>query len=240
MKKTTLLFLLASIILSCDEEVKIDFKEAHIETSKSANINVNYPRAKGTKTVAERINQTIEGYIANQMNMANDTLKNVSIDESIKQFDFEFERFKSDFPEAPQQWEAFVDGEVNYKSPELICIYINSYLDTGGAHGNTVVRFLNFDAQTGELLEKNALITDMNAFSKIVEQHFHSESKPQDEAETIEDFFFGKDFQMPESIGFNDEGVVILYNTYEIASYAQGITEFLIPYSEVNSLLKRR
>ncbi|TXD82187.1 DUF3298 and DUF4163 domain-containing protein [Subsaximicrobium wynnwilliamsii] len=239
-KKLALLVLLPAMILSCAEEVKVNFEEAQIKTTEAANINFNYPKATGTKTVAERINQSIENYVANQTNMANDTLRNVTIDEAVKQFNFEYKRFKSDFPEAAQQWEAFVDGEVTYKSPELICIYINSYLDTGGAHGNTVVRFLNFDAQTGELLEKEALINDRAAFLKIVQQHFQSETKPQDQGETTEDFFFGKDFQLPESIGFNDEGVVILYNTYEIASYAQGITEFLIPYAEVNSLLKQR
>jgi hypothetical protein len=51
------------------------------------------------------------------------------------------------------------------------------------------------------------------------------------------DFFFGKDFVLPENIGYNEEGLLLLYNTYEIASYAMGITEFTIPYSEINNLL---
>jgi len=238
LRNISLLLVLFAIVVSCDEEVKIDFEEAHIETKKLANISFNYPKAKGTTSVADRINASIETYIANQTNMANDSLKKASIHDAIKQFNYEFETFKSDFPETPQQWEAFVDGEVTYRSPELICVSINSYLDTGGAHGNTVVRFLNFDAQTGKLLEKKDLINDMEAFSKIVEEKFQAQIKPQDQDETTEDFFFGMDFQIPESIGFNDEGVVILYNTYEIASYAQGITEYLIPYAEVSGLLK--
>lgn len=53
----------------------------------------------------------------------------------------------------------------------------------------------------------------------------------------MEDYFFGKDFQLPESIGFSDEGVIILYNPYEIASYSQGIIEFTIPYEEIESNL---
>ena len=54
---------------------------------------------------------------------------------------------------------------------------------------------------------------------------------------STEDYFFGKDFQLPESIGFSDEGVIILYNPYEIASYSQGIIEFTIPYNEIDANL---
>ena len=44
-------------------------------------------------------------------------------------------------------------------------------------------------------------------------------------------------FELPESLGYSDEGLIILYNPYEIASYAQGIIEFSIPYEDVNSFL---
>ena len=53
----------------------------------------------------------------------------------------------------------------------------------------------------------------------------------------MEDFFFGKDFQLPETLGYSDEGLIVLYNPYEIASYSQGIIEFTIPYSEISSFL---
>ena len=53
----------------------------------------------------------------------------------------------------------------------------------------------------------------------------------------MEDEFFGKDFQLPETIGYSDEGIIILYNPYEIASYAQGIVEFTIPFEDVSSFL---
>ncbi len=53
----------------------------------------------------------------------------------------------------------------------------------------------------------------------------------------MEDYFFGNDFQLPESLGFSDEGLIILYNPYEIASYSQGIIEFTIPYDTINDYL---
>ena len=52
------------------------------------------------------------------------------------------------------------------------------------------------------------------------------------------DYFWGEPFHLPENIGLNDEGVIFFYNVYEIASYADGITEFTIPFSDIESLLK--
>ena len=65
--------------------------------------------------------------------------------EAAKQFDTEYANFKNQFADSDQKWEALIDGEVTYESPELISIAINSYLDTGGAHGNGYVKFFNFN-----------------------------------------------------------------------------------------------
>lgn len=224
-------------IWSCDDEVNITFEDTLIETADQAKISIDIPKAVGTNSVADNINKVIETYVANQTNMANEEFEEKSIDQAIKKFNMEYETFSNDFPEGLQQWEALIDGEVTYQTPEIISITINSYIDTGGAHGNTTVGFLNFNAQTGGELTNSDLISDREKFSNIVERYFENETAPKNENGEIQDFFFGKDFQLPESIGFSDEGVIILYNTYEIASYAQGITEFVIPYSEVESVL---
>ena len=238
LKKTSLLILLLIFVFSCDKDVKIEFTENNIETSISTIVSINYPKANGTKEVAKRINETLENYIVNQTNLTEDSIINMPVNDAVEQFDKAFERFKKDFPDSTQKWEVLIDGEVTYRSPEVISIAINSYLDTGGAHGNTNVRFFNFNSQTGALLSKKELISDSKRLSEIVEQHLKEEIKANAEDELMEDFFFGKDFQLPETIGFSEEGLIVLYNPYEIASYAQGIIEFTIPFEEVSSFLK--
>ena len=54
----------------------------------------------------------------------------------------------------------------------------------------------------------------------------------------MEDVFFGKPFQLPENIGYSDDGLVLLYNVYEVASYDQDYIEFVIPFEELGSYLK--
>ena len=236
LKKHIVLIVVLSFVFSCKEDVKIDFSEANIESSQAAEISINFPKAEGNKAVSELINTTIQNYIVSQTNLSEDFLANFSINEAVKRFNTEFINFKTDFPDSPQKWEAFIDGEVTYRSPEVICIAINSYLDTGGAHGNTNVRFFNFNPQTGELYSKTELISNLKGLSEIAEKQLKKEIKSKSD-EPMEDFFFGKDFQLPESIGYSDEGLILLYNPYEIASYSQGIIEFTIPYDDISSFL---
>ena len=77
----------------------------------------------------------------------------------------------------------------------------------------------------------------MDAFTEFVKPYFEAEIKSKGE-ERIDDYFFGDPFHLPANIGINDEGILMLYNVYEIASYAQGITEFTIPFEDVERFLK--
>jgi len=48
---------------------------------------------------------------------------------------------------------------------------------------------------------------------------------------------FPESSQICANIGYTEEGIVLLYNTYEIAPYSTGIIEFTIPFDKVSSLL---
>ena len=236
LKKHILLILVFGFLCSCDEDVKIEFSEEIIETLNNADISINFPKAEGKDDVSKLINNTIENYIVNQINFSEDTLTHLSIKDAMQRFDNEFNSFKNDFPESPQKWEAFIDGEVTYSSPEVISIAINSYLDTGGAHGNSNVKFFNFNPQTGKLYSKTQIISNIDKLSNVIKNHLNQHMKSNSD-EPMEDYFFGKDFQLPETLGYSDEGLIVLYNPYEIASYAQGIIQFTIPYEDVDSFL---
>ncbi|NRA91375.1 MAG: DUF3298 and DUF4163 domain-containing protein [Psychroserpens sp.] len=230
--------MLAIITLrSCADEPTLDFSEESIERSDKAEIAINIPLAEGDQERSDLINSTLNNYIVSQCNLSEDSAGQLSLEDALVQFENEFEAFKTKFPDSAQQWEFFVDGEITFSSEHLICIALNTYLDTGGAHGNTNITFFNFNPETGEQFSLSELIDDSNSFSSLVEQELMKHLSAKDKGNTAEDYFFGKDFQLPESIGFSDEGVIILYNPYEIASYSQGIIEFTIPYEMIDSNL---
>lgn len=240
LKKVIFSLILLTTLSSCKEEdAKINFKEHSIENSKDAVIALNYPKAEGSESIASRINQVLENHISSQFNVTEDTKNNGSLNDAMNQFNSDYATFIQEFPDAIQKWEALIDGEVTYRSPEIISIAINSYLDTGGAHGNTNVKFFNFDPNTGELFQLNDLISDVKGFSEIVKSKLKTETESSTSAST-DNIFLDNDFKLPESIGYSEDGLIILYNPYEITSFAQQIVEFSIPYEEVQQFLSKQ
>lgn len=236
LKAKFLTILVGLIFLSCEERVPITFSESSLEFNKNATIDVNIPKAEGNLAVSTKINQTISNHLANSLVFSETISDTLSLESAIEKFDAEYAKFKSDFEEASLVWEALFDGEVTYKSPMVITIAINSYLNTGGAHGNMNITLFNFDALTGNLLKNEDLILDVVSFTDVAKKHFRTSTKTEED-EGLGDYFFGEEFHLPANIGYNDEGVLLFYNVYEIASYAVGITEFTIPFEEVEDYL---
>src|SRR5690606_24982471 len=235
--------LLTSVLLllfSCKEEhAPLTFKYQTIVKDEHARVDINYPKAEGESTIAKKINTSIENFLANEINMSERIDRSLTLENAIQGFDQEYKSFKDDFSDTTQQWEALIESELIYESDSIISIAINAYMDTGGAHGNSHVTFLNFDHTNGRLLKQKDFIKDMDAFKKAVFPYFEKASQPISDETSIEDPFYGEGFQLPENIGFGDDGLILLYNVYEIASYAQGVTEFTIPYDAIKPFLNR-
>jgi len=219
-------------LFSCKEDIKIAFTEINSEHNTNAIVEINIPNAEGNSSLSTSINSKIESLIANTLNFVDDDSEAISLKDALEKFDNEYKSFKNDFEENALVWEASFDGEVTYQSSEIISIALTSYLNTGGAHGSMNVTYLNFNPNTGALFTHEDLISNTPAFTTLAQQHFMSAIKTRNDL-GIEDYFFGDDFQLPENIGYNDEGIILFYNVYEIAAYAIGITEFTIPYEEV-------
>ncbi|MCK0108115.1 DUF3298 and DUF4163 domain-containing protein [Flavobacteriaceae bacterium S0825] len=232
MKTKFLALLLVLILFSCEEVTLVNFTETNNIFNENAIVELNIPKAEGTSTKAQTINKVVENHIANMLVFLEEPSDTLQLDYAIENFDLEYKSFKDGFGESAMVWDASFDGEVTYQSPMLISIAINSYINSGGAHGNLNVTFFNFDASTGALLQFDDLFNDKEGLKEIVKTHFEEETKGSEI-----NYFFGEPFSLPANIGFNDEGIVCFYNVYEIASYADGITEFTVPFEDVEAYL---
>ena len=229
MKNVLTYVLIFIFVISCKTETPLTFTEVNQLHSEGATIEINIPKAEGDQVVSTAINSAISRHIANELNFGEDSTS-ISLDEAIVNFETEYKRFKNDFQENPMVWEASFDGEVIYQSEALICLALTSYSFTGGAHGNMNITLYNFDTTSGKSLAIEELISDIPGFTKLAHKHFVAYLES--EGEAMDNYFFGEDFHLPANIGFNEDGVILLYNTYEIASYADGMTEFIIPLDE--------
>ena len=52
--------------------------------------------------------------------------------------------------------------------------------------------------------------------------------------------FEGDSFHLSENLGYTQEGLQLIYNQYEVASYADGPIVLTLPYNEINLYLKRK
>lgn len=237
MKRIFSLLFFLLILNSCNSEFKpATFKTTSIDKGFEADINATYDKAEGNNELSKTINFNIEQGIINTLG---DATKKTNLEVILADFNNEYLDFKNDFPDTLESvWELHIETEKTYQSEEVITVAISTYEFKGGAHGNDKIKFLNLDAKTGKTLDRDAIINNIDNFKNLAKTHFVKSLEMEDDNLKIEDFFFGKPFQLPENIGFSDDGLVFLYNVYEVASFDQGYTEFVIPFEDVATYLK--
>ncbi|MBP1840368.1 DUF3298 and DUF4163 domain-containing protein [Formosa algae] len=220
------------VLASCTEKKEITFSEQNITTPNNTIVDINIPKAEGGDNVSVLINESLNQFVETALQYNQEEPSQGSISENIDNFNTEYINFKNQFPESVQEWEAQIDGEVMFKSPDIISISLSSYTNTGGAHGVLVITFLNFNAHTGELITTDKLFKNTEEFISFANPYFNEEISEKEDM-----YMDPENFILPQNIGYSPDGLILLYNTYEIAPYAAGITEFVIPFSEANSYL---
>ncbi len=129
----------------------------------------------------------------------------------------------------------------------VIAVRFLSYEFTGGAHGMSVARAYNFDAETGALLTLEDLTTDLYAFrSRVSDYMIHLVEVDPDTSERVSaDYINGyggytnamTSLIRDGSWYLDESGLVVFSDLYEIGPYASGIISFTIPYEQLDGLL---
>ena len=237
LKRIYMLLVTLITFFSCNSEIKpISFKTTVIDIPSEADISISIDEATGNSELSKTINFQIEEAIISTLSEAT---KKTNLNSVLVDFNKDYVDYKTDFPESSDpRWELFIETEKIHQSEAIITIAISTYEFQGGAHGNDKIVLLNLDAKIGKVLNHNDIININDKFNSIAEKHFKNSLEQSDSQSNMQDYFFGKSFQLPENMGFSEDGLILLYNTYEVASYAQGYTEFVIPFEEIDELLK--
>lgn len=212
------------------------------DTTHCARISASYPLLiSGPEQVVQAVNDTITQHVkANIAVFAVDPSELlISLDSIATQYILEFESLLAESPDYPFAWEIEVDGEVIHHTPKLVTVALSAYSYTGGAHPNSAVDLLNFDARTGRKLVIKDLFTDQQKVKTIVENKFR-EVREIEAGVSMNDagFFWGEPFALPQNFALRKDGIYFYYNPYEAAAYALGPTDFTIPYTAFEGLLR--
>ncbi|EKY28647.1 hypothetical protein HMPREF0216_00700 [Clostridium celatum DSM 1785] len=112
---------------------------------------------------------------------------------------------------------------------DILSFYIDYYQFTGGAHGVTTRIAYNVDLYTGAELMVEDLFKKEFDFKRVIDKEIGRQI-----AKDPDRYFMGKDgfngIKQNQSFYIKNNSLVIYFGLYEIAPYASGISEFIIPH----------
>ena len=202
-------------------------------------ITVKIPVAKDVPVVADSINKKVFSVLKEIIYFGEKPYTSTNYNGLLTSFIDSYEKLQKEFPKDTFGWEGKIEGRVKYQSDSILNIEIKHYTFTGGAHGYEGLRSLLFDPSTGKYIPNNQLFKNKNAFMAFAEQKFRAKYKiPENKSINATGLMFEDEkFYLPQNIFYTDKGLLLYYNSYEAASYADGPKELLLSYKEVNAYL---
>jgi hypothetical protein len=231
------------IIFGCTSDSTTELKMRQyegVDCEDCPSIRISIPEADDKRALGKSINRAIREEIIelldfDQENQATD------IPGAIEAFKLGYQNLQKEFPEELTGWEASVEGLKSFEDPDILTVRLNTYVFTGGAHGYGATRYLNFNKKSGEELTGSELLKDPDGFAEFAEQAFRKKYEiPSGTPINSTGFMFEENrFTLPENIGLDAEHIVLHFNPYEAASYADGALTLEIPMQEALPYLRK-
>lgn len=206
------------------------------DSMRCAAVKIEYPqydsldlpiRQKINTSIRYQLLKVIAGQIEQDAN---------SLDEVAQLFIEDYNEFSSVDFAMPWTLEAF--SKVLRANEHWFVVAIDAYVFTGGAHPNSFRTILNYDLKQGQLISLEDMVLDKAAFSTVAESIFRREKGIEQTASFEQAGYFMEDFKLSTQFALTPTGLMLFYNTYEIAPYVVGVTEFEIPYAQVEGLIQ--
>lgn len=133
-------------------------------------------------------------------------------------------------------------AKLRYRSKFLTVIELDSWqYFTGAAHGIGATQFLNWDNNRRGVVPLEAVLAPggLAQFHEALRRaHGRWLEKQPDYPADPDTWNRLWPFQPSSNYAFTDQGIVVKYDTYELAPYSYGQPELLIPYSELEGFLR--
>ncbi|MFV2047078.1 DUF3298 and DUF4163 domain-containing protein [Metabacillus litoralis] len=166
----------------------------------------------------------------------NDELYSIaqSINETILSFEEEEAAAREDWDDYGYgdfwDWEYDFTFEIHYNQEHRLSVLFREYAYTGGAHGMSGIYTLNFDCLTGNTINLSSAIKGK---TKTVRNYAYNDLRNQEKR--------GEEMLLLDSVNqivindsdrpwvYNAKGVKLFFQEYEVAPYASGNPEVIVP-----------
>jgi hypothetical protein len=224
--------------------------EAHCDTTtnQGVGVSVSYFLLNDSDAGTQRINDSLQRLAAGTIvdwldstTIANNPGVRADLKQAANLFAADYRAVMEEMRRLSGCWELETKADTVYSSPKTLTAKFETYAYTGGAHPNSNLFYYNFDRDSGRLLNLSELVTDTTTLLGIVEKEFRQQQKLSPQTNLEEEGYFlheGK-FFLPANVGMTREGLSFYYNPYEIAAYAVGPIEVVVPYERLNGILNK-
>ncbi len=205
-------------------------------------IKISIPELKssdGNSAPIEAINTAILGKVLSAG--AGDAPPASSVEMLIENFTRDYETARKENPEMIGGWSLGLTGRILYSDEDLFCLEYTDSSYTGGAHPLTAIDYTVFSLKTGAPIpiESLTLAGKQDELTRLAEPLFRKarEMKP---GESLVDagFTFEKDkFALNANYRIQKDGLGFFFNPYEVAPYALGTTDILIPWADLKGVI---
>jgi len=225
-----------------NHEIEKKLGDCNSKEGRCLELKLKYPEIEnGNENLRNTVNTTIKGFLINSMVMGEEENENVvTIDTAIIELEEEFRDFIDDLDFPTPNWSIESNIDVTFSDSIYFAISMSNFSYTGGAHPNYYASKKIFNKENGQVLRFLDIVKDTSGLKKLVESNFRKEVEiSPTESLTSAGFWFKNDeFKLPLNIGMTNDGLEFYYNPYEVAPYAQGAIEVILPFNEVEKFLK--
>jgi len=141
--------------------------------------------------------------------------------------------------EAP--WFDSTYAKVERSAPGALTISIFQFWYGGGAHPNTTRVYAVLDPATAREVPLDSVLVagGREKLVPLVERAFRQvRGLPRDSSLTTAGFWFKGAFELTPNWGFVQDGMMFHYNSYEVAPYAMGPTPAVVPYADLQGIVR--
>lgn len=123
---------------------------------------------------------------------------------------------------------------------QLATVVLNSSSYLGGAHGSTSQRYYNFDLANQKQIQLHDLLLPKQkaTLDKLAHEAFKVWIVDSKLATDQKEYEQAWPFQVTDNFLLGEQGLILQYGEYEIGPYVVGLPRLVIPFSELQGVLK--
>lgn len=131
-------------------------------------------------------------------------------------------------------WQVIIQNDIVYQDDHFISYMNEEYVYAGGAHGNTNRSYFVYDLERDKLLTASDLFKPEKCKDLIALQKQSLEKMSEDMS-----VFWIENLKCDNNFYLVENGIVLHYDPYEIASYAAGPINIFISFEDINAFLQQ-